>query len=109
MVYLYVLECFDRSYYTGITNNIIRRLLEHASAHKGYTSFHRVRRLIYLRSFPNYRAAHRFESNIKRIGWRKWHARETYTYHHKNWSVDITLTSCPLALKSFNDKGLDKS
>ena len=29
--YVYILECSDKSYYTGVTNNLERRLWEHES------------------------------------------------------------------------------
>nr|WP_311195917.1 GIY-YIG nuclease family protein [Antarcticibacterium sp. 1MA-6-2] len=30
--YVYILECSDKSYYTGVTANLEKRLLEHTTA-----------------------------------------------------------------------------
>ena len=53
--YTYILRCSDNSYYTGITNNLERRLIEH---HKGlnptcYTFNKRPVELVYQQNFLN--------------------------------------------------------
>lgn len=40
--YVYILECSDKSYYTGVTNSLERRLWEHESGfHPGCYTFKR--------------------------------------------------------------------
>lgn len=43
MWYVYIVECSDQTYYTGITTNIIRREEEHNSSEK-WAKFTRMRR-----------------------------------------------------------------
>ena len=47
--YIYILECSDGSYYTGITNDIERRLIEHQSGEdkKSYTYKKRPVKLVW--------------------------------------------------------------
>ncbi|HLC82794.1 MAG TPA: GIY-YIG nuclease family protein [Bacteroidia bacterium] len=52
-MYVYILLCSDKSYYTGVTNNLEHRLLQH---HKGtdkgcYTFERRPLELMYYRIF----------------------------------------------------------
>ncbi len=38
-MWVYILKCSDGSYYTGVTNDLVRRFAEHQSgSHIGYTS-----------------------------------------------------------------------
>lgn len=48
MWYVYIIECRDRSLYTGITNNIARRLFEHNNSKRGakYTRSRRPVKLV---------------------------------------------------------------
>ena len=36
--YVYILQCADKSFYIGITNNLERRLIEHKTGKSHYTS-----------------------------------------------------------------------
>ena len=66
--FVYILECSDHSYYTGVTNNLEKRLAEHQSGiHKGYTSSRLPVQLVYSTSFNDINEAIRFEKQIK--GW----------------------------------------
>src|SRR5690554_7100779 len=53
--FLYILRCCDGSYYTGMTNNLNRRLYEHNSGlnPKSYTFNKRPIELMYYISFTN--------------------------------------------------------
>jgi len=66
---VYILQCADGSYYTGLSSNLIKRLAEHeAGLHiNSYTYFRRPVRLVYREqhSDPNY--ASKREKQIK--GW----------------------------------------
>lgn len=66
--FVYILECSDKSYYTGVTNNLEKRLAEHQSGvHKGYTSVRLPVKLMYSASFSDINEAIRIEKQIK--GW----------------------------------------
>ena len=63
-----MLECSDKSYYTGVTNNLEKRLAEHQSGTiHGYKSTRLPVRLIYSANFSDINDAIRFEKQIK--GW----------------------------------------
>jgi putative endonuclease len=66
--FVYILECSDKSYYTGVTNNLEKRLAEHQSGiHKGYTSTRLPVKLVYSANFSDINEAIKFEKQIK--GW----------------------------------------
>lgn len=66
--FVYILECADKSYYTGVTNNLEKRFSEHKSGTiQGYTSSRLPVRLIYSTNFSDINDAIRFEKQIK--GW----------------------------------------
>ena len=64
--YLYILECRDGSYYTGVTINIVERLERHNSG-KGakYTRSRRPCRLVYFEDHSSEKDARRRELEIK--------------------------------------------
>ena len=70
MWWVYVLLCKDGSFYTGVTNNLDKRLLDH-QAGKGakYTRSHYPIRIIYKETFPTHSEALKREMEIK--GWNK--------------------------------------
>jgi len=69
MYYLYILECADKTLYTGITTDLARRLYEHGGTKLGskYTSARRPVRLKYSRKFKNRSLASKEESRIKKM------------------------------------------
>lgn len=69
--YTYILECSDRSYYTGITNDIERRLIEHNSDDfpKSYCHNRRPVKIVFAELFLQPEAAIEFEKQIK--GWNR--------------------------------------
>jgi len=70
MYYLYILLCKDNSTYTGVTNNIERRFLEHKNKKGGhYTSSHGAVKIIYKEEYPTQKEALKRERQIK--GWRR--------------------------------------
>ena len=66
--YVYIVECADKTLYTGWTTDIERRLKAH-NAGKGarYTRERRPVRLVYTEEVPNRRAALKRELKIKRM------------------------------------------
>ena len=67
--FVYILKCSDNSYYTGITNDIDRRLIEHNNGvdKKSYTFLRRPLNLVYFEIFQNPNEAIKWEKRIK--GW----------------------------------------
>ena len=68
-MYVYILECSDKSFYTGVTNNLERRLTEHEAGtnRNSYTFGKRPLRLMYYEMFSSPKQAIQFEKKIK--GW----------------------------------------
>ncbi|MCK4799612.1 GIY-YIG nuclease family protein [Candidatus Parcubacteria bacterium] len=69
MYYLYILECADKTLYTGITVDLERRVNEHNSSKLGakYTKARRPVELIYSKRFRNRVTASREEARIKSL------------------------------------------
>ena len=68
--YVYILASRSRDLYTGVTNNLPRRLLQHReSTVPAFTSRYRIFRLVHYEVFHNVRAAIAREKEIK--GWRR--------------------------------------
>ena len=67
--YVYILECSDKSYYTGVTNNLDERLAQHNGGYSK-TSYTHSRRPVILRfsqAFHDIHQAIALEKQIK--GW----------------------------------------
>ena len=70
MAYIvYIVECSDKTLYTGITTDMKRRLLEHNSSDKGakYTRARRPVRLVYEEVSPDRSSAAKREYQIKKL------------------------------------------
>ncbi len=69
MFFVYVLECADKTYYIGCTNNLEKRLKEHNFAKTGahYTKIRRPVILKYQETFDNLLSARGREAQIKRL------------------------------------------
>ncbi|NTW33107.1 MAG: GIY-YIG nuclease family protein [Bacteroidetes bacterium] len=65
---VYILQCSDNSYYTGVTNNLERRLSEHNSVYgeNCYTCSRRPVRLMWFENFQTPMQAILIEKKIKR-------------------------------------------
>ena len=65
---VYMLECADKTWYTGITNNLDRRMAEHAAG-KGarYTKGRGPFRLVYCETYAGRAEASRRETAIKSL------------------------------------------
>lgn len=66
--FVYILKCSDNSYYTGITNNMERRLIEHQSGENkiAYTYNRRPIELVFKAEFSNVEVAIEKEKQIKK-------------------------------------------
>ena len=69
--FLYILECADKSLYTGCTNDLKRRVLQHNTSPRGakYTKARRPVTLLYTEPFATRGAALKREAEIK--GWKR--------------------------------------
>lgn len=69
MFYVYIVRCSDNSLYTGITNDIIRRVKEHNQSSKGakYTKSRRPVNLVYSRIIGSRSEALKEEYRIKNL------------------------------------------
>jgi putative endonuclease len=69
MYFVYILECADKTFYTGITTDLNRRINEHNNSKLGakYTKIRRPVQLIYSKEFVNRSEASIEESRIKKL------------------------------------------
>lgn len=68
MYFIYILKCFDNSFYVGFTSNLVRRMTEHESRHGGtYTKIRTPVELVYQETLESESAARLREKQIK--GW----------------------------------------
>jgi len=82
--YVYVMASRSRVLYTGVTNDLTRRVNEHKrSLNAGFTSKYRVTRLVYCERFGDIRDAIAREKEIK--GWRRSRKTELIVKHNPTW------------------------
>ncbi|MCB9223097.1 MAG: GIY-YIG nuclease family protein [Crocinitomicaceae bacterium] len=69
--FVYILECSDKSYYTGVTNDLELRIREHQTGIKkdSYTYTRRPIKLVFYHVFSDPNQAISFEKKVK--GWRR--------------------------------------
>ena len=66
MWFVYVIQCVDESLYTGSTNNLEKRFLEHKNGKGGhYTRSHKPVKIIYSENLPTQSEALKREAEIK--------------------------------------------
>lgn len=81
-LYVYILKCADKSYYTGVTNNPERRLTEHNEGIDTdcYTYSRRPVKMIYTECFNDFKLAISWEKKIK-----KWSRRKKEALINSKW------------------------
>lgn len=70
MYFLYILQCADSTFYTGITTDLKRRVAEHngqGNSGAKYTSGRRPVSLVYVKKFENRSLALREEARVKKL------------------------------------------
>jgi putative endonuclease len=66
--FVYIMTNHSRTLYTGVTNNIQRRVLEHKEKrNEGFTARYNISKLVWYTETPDIRAAIAHEKRIK--GW----------------------------------------
>ncbi|MFL5763946.1 MAG: GIY-YIG nuclease family protein [Bacteroidia bacterium] len=70
-MFVYILECSDSSFYTGVTNELEKRIRIHEAGinRDCYTFTRRPVKLVYYEEFPDPLSAIAFEKKVK--GWRR--------------------------------------
>ena len=63
--YVYILTNRSQTLYTGVTNNLPRRLFEHRTYHQGFTGRYKIDTLVYYERFADIRDAIEREKQIK--------------------------------------------
>ncbi|WP_136468300.1 GIY-YIG nuclease family protein [Flagellimonas onchidii] len=66
--YVYILKCSDQTYYTGVTSNLEKRILEHEIGKHvtSYTFSRRPIELVYYAEFSDIRIAIEWEKQLKK-------------------------------------------
>jgi len=79
--YVYILASRSRNLYTGVTNSLERRLVEHREGLvSGHTSKYNIFRLVHFEAFTDIRYAIAREKEIK--GWRR--EKKLWLIEHRN-------------------------
>ncbi|WP_316771456.1 GIY-YIG nuclease family protein [Pedobacter frigiditerrae] len=86
---VYILKCSDGSYYTGITNDIDRRLYEHQNGENIACYTYKRRSLVFYENFPDVNQAIDFEKQIK--GWSR---KKKEAIINDNWEKLKELSIC---------------
>ena len=95
--YVYILKCADKYTYTGITNNLTRRLEEHQKGKDKncFTYKRRPVQLIFHQEFNDVIQAIYFEKKIK-----KWSAQKKYALAKGEYELLQILAECRNATHS---------
>ncbi len=72
VIWVYVIRSREGKYYTGITNDIARRLKEHRSGASRSTRNYREIELVWTKTFKDRQAARTMEIVIKKKGAGRW-------------------------------------
>lgn len=98
---VYILKCADSSYYTGVTNDVERRLAEHEEGYhpESYTYSRRPVELVYADYFTNPKQAIAFEKQVK--GWTR---AKKEALIAGDWNKIKTLAKCANPTNSENQK-----
>ncbi|MDO5971644.1 GIY-YIG nuclease family protein [Flavivirga aquimarina] len=95
--YVYILKCSDGLTYTGVTNNILRRFVEHQNGldKSCFTFKRRPVELIFHQEFNDINQAIYFEKKIK-----NWSAKKKLALANENFDLLQILAECRNATHS---------
>ena len=101
LYYVYILECADKLLYTGITNDISRRLAEHNAGldKNSFTCKRRPVKIIFYQDFNDVNQAIGFEKKIK-----KWSAQKKRALANEDEVLLKLLAVCRNESHSRNNK-----
>jgi len=90
-LYVYIVKCNDGTYYTGITNNVDKRLVEHNKGinTESYTHSRRPVELVFCELFTNYNLAIEWETRIK-----KWSVKKKEAIINSDWKKLVEEAKC---------------
>jgi putative endonuclease len=90
IMYVYILKCSDNSYYTGVTNNLDKRLNEHkrGESKSSYTYSRRPIKLVYSTICNDPKQAIAFEKQIK--GWSR---KKKQALINEDWDTIVELSN----------------
>lgn len=88
--FVYILECSDKSYYVGVTNDLETRLTQHDNGENAsaYTSTRRPVKLKYYKRFDQIEHAIEFEKQVK--GWSR---KKKEALFNENWEEIVRLSN----------------
>jgi len=97
--YVYILKCADNSYYTGISNDVERRLAEHMEGKNpdSYTFSRRPLELVFCEYFTDPKQAIAFEKQVK--GWTR---AKKVALIAGDWNKNSELAKCRNSSNSKN-------
>ena len=89
--YVYIVKCSDQSLYTGLTNNLERRMKEHNKSpmDNSYTAKRRPVELVFHQEFMQFEQAEYFEKKIK-----KWSRAKKMAMANGDWDMLPLLAEC---------------
>ncbi|KKR21742.1 MAG: Endo/excinuclease amino terminal domain protein [Candidatus Moranbacteria bacterium GW2011_GWA2_39_41] len=89
MYFLYILQCADKSFYTGITTDVARRIEEHNTTELGarYTRGRRPCKVVFIKEFENRSTASSEEAHVKALSRVK--KTELIKKHHRFTKVHL--------------------
>ncbi len=90
-LYVYIVKCNDGSYYTGITNNIEKRLIQHNKGVNAdsYTYSRPPVNLVFYELFTDYNLALEWETRIK-----KWIVKKKEALINSDWQRLVEESKC---------------
>ncbi|MBU0476018.1 MAG: GIY-YIG nuclease family protein [Bacteroidetes bacterium] len=98
--FVYILECADGSYYTGSTNDLERRLLEHQSGEgANHTKIRQPIKLVYSKEFSKVSEAFYREKQIQ-----KWSRKKKEALINNNCNKLHELSECQNDSNSRNNQ-----
>ena len=88
--FVYILECLDKSYYVGVTNDLETRLTQHDNGENAsaYTFTKRPVKLKYYKRFDQIEHAIEFEKQVK--GWSR---KKKEALFNENWEEIVRLSN----------------
>jgi len=89
--FVYIFKLNNKCYYTGITNNLVRRWIEHLKNTNHTTSRFSQKILVYVTSFSTRTQARTFEVYVKNLG------ASRYLKKLRRWPIYYNRATVPTA------------